>query len=72
MPSTGSTGCVMADYSHATERTPADFLLFGLGFVAFMIFLSGVIVASVGATVAGAILLLLIVLAFYARSALTG
>ncbi len=62
----------MSDYSDAADRTPADFFLFALGFLGFMVSATGVIIASVSAAVAGAILLLLVILAFYSRSALSG
>ncbi len=57
----------MNDYSLVNERSPADFFLFGLGFLGFMVWVAGIVVASVSAAVAGAILLLLVALAFYSR-----
>ncbi len=62
----------MDDFSHANERSSVEYFLFALGFIGFLISTGGVVIASVSAAVAGAILLLLVVLAFYSRSAFDG
>jgi hypothetical protein len=51
----------------STDRKPADYFLFGLSFLGFIIGLSGVIVASVPAGFIGLILLLLPILSYQLR-----
>lgn len=46
------------------ERTPTEFLLFALGFIGFLIWVGGIVIASPGAAVSGTILLLLVVFSF--------
>ena len=50
----------------STERTTAAFVLFAVGFLGFLIALSGVILASAGAAICGTVILLLTV-AWFAR-----
>ncbi len=60
----------MDDYPDSTDRSAAEYVLFALGFLGFLVALSGVIIASTTAAILGTIILLLVVLGFYSRSAL--
>ncbi len=51
----------------STDRTALDFALFGTGFVGFLIAATGVVVASVGAAVAGGLILLVAISCFRLR-----
>lgn len=51
----------MMDFE-STDRRPADYVLFALGFLAFMIALAGVVMSSRPAAVTGFFLLLLVLL----------
>ena len=55
-----------------TERTATEIFLFALGFIGFLIFAGGIAIASAGATVSGAILLLLVVFCFSVRGEADG
>jgi hypothetical protein len=57
----------MHDYSDSTDRKPADYVLFALGFLGFLIGTAGVIVASKFLAVVGGGLLLLGVISFHWR-----
>ncbi len=51
----------MDTFTESTDRNSVDYFLFGLGFVAFLLGVGGVIVSSVAAAVAGGALLLLVI-----------
>ncbi len=51
----------------STDRGPGDFVLFGLGFLGFVVGVAGVAVASPGSAVAGLVLLLVSVTSFQLR-----
>ena len=51
----------------STDRKPADYVLFALAFLGFIIGLSGVIVASVPAAFIGLVLMLLSILSYQLR-----
>ncbi len=51
----------------SSERTAPDFILFGTGFVGFLVGTTGVVVASVGTAVAGALILLVAIASFQLR-----
>jgi len=53
----------MDPYTDSSERTSVDFVLFGAGFLSFMLTIGGVVVASPAAAFAGGLLLLLVLLA---------
>ncbi len=54
------------DYD-STDRKPADYVLFALAFLGFIIGLSGVIVASIPAAFTGFVLMLLSILSYKLR-----
>ena len=51
-------------YVESNDRGPAEYVLFALGFLGFMMAAAGVVVASVTAAVMGLLLLLFSVLCF--------
>ncbi len=53
-----------------SQRGPADFILFGLAFVGFVLGTGGLITTSVPAAVTGVVLMLLSVCSFMLKSAL--
>jgi hypothetical protein len=54
----------MNPYADSTDRSGADFVLFGLGFAAFLLFVAAIIVNSAGLTLAGCLVLLLVIALF--------
>jgi len=58
----------MTTYSDSTDRGPVDFFLFALAFIGFLVGFSGVILASLGAAIAGLLLMLISIGALGARS----
>jgi hypothetical protein len=52
---------------NSAERTAAELVLFGLGFIAFLIWAGGIATASAAAAVIGTILLLFVVFCFRLR-----
>jgi hypothetical protein len=48
----------------SSERSPTELLRFGLGFVGFVLAVTGVILVSAGLAITGGLLLLLIVWSF--------
>jgi hypothetical protein len=58
----------MQPYPDSTDRGPADFVLFGLAFLAFMLGAAGVVLTSPPVAIFGALLLLLSVYALGCRS----
>ncbi len=59
----------MDPYTESTDRTVVDYFLFALGFIAFLLGLTGVIIESVGVAFAGGLILVLVIAAFSARRA---
>ncbi len=57
----------MDEYSDSTDRKPADYVLFALGFAGFIFGTAGVIVSSKFLTVLGGGMLLLAVFSFRLR-----
>ena len=55
------------DNFDSTDRTAPDFILFGMGFLGFLISTTGVVVESTGVAVAGGVLLLLAIASFQLR-----
>jgi multisubunit Na+/H+ antiporter MnhB subunit len=45
----------------SSERTPSDFIRFGLGFLGFILAIAGTILTSPGLALAGGLLLLLVI-----------
>jgi hypothetical protein len=54
----------MDSYFDSTDRSLADYFLFALAFLAFMLFVWGILLSSPAATLAGALILLVSVLSF--------
>jgi len=54
----------MNDYSHATDRSPREIVLFAIGFLGFGMAASGVVIGSPAVAVLGAVILLLTVWSF--------
>jgi hypothetical protein len=48
---------VMNDNSYPAERSPGEFMVFGLGFIGFIVAATGIIVGLVSVALAGALLL---------------
>jgi len=57
----------MQDSFDSTDRTAPDFILFGTGFLAFLLGVGGVVVASTATAIFGALLLLAAIAAFQLR-----
>ncbi len=57
----------MDNSCESTDRTATDFFLFGTGFVGFLIGATGVVVGSVGTSLAGGLILLIAVSCFRLR-----
>ena len=53
----------------STDRKPADYVLFALAFLGFIIGLAGMVVASVPAAFTGLVLMLLCILGYELRPA---
>jgi hypothetical protein len=52
----------MDPYSDSSERGTTDFILFGLGFIGFLLGVGGIIVSSIGCALGGGLLLLMVIL----------
>ena len=57
----------MDTYSDSTDRSPAEYVLFALGFIGFGTAAAGVVLSQPMVAVSGAILFLLVVAAFRSR-----
>jgi hypothetical protein len=56
------------NHSDSTDRTIGDYILFALAFFGFLLAAGGIVVGSAPGAITGAILLLLPILCFSARS----
>lgn len=56
------------DFDESTERRPADYVFFALGFIGFILAAAGIVVSSPGTAFLGGLLLLLCVVVLAARS----
>jgi len=59
-------GNMVTDFD-STDRTAGDFILFGTGFLGFLLASAGVIVASPAAAVTGGLILLVAIASFQLR-----
>jgi hypothetical protein len=57
----------MDPYSELSERSPGDLVLFGIGFFAYILAMTGVIISSVALAVLGGVVFLVTVCAFAVR-----
>ncbi len=62
----------MTEEFHSTDRKPADYLLFAIAFVGFVIGAGGIITSSPGLALTGAILVLLGLLGLLSRVSSAG
>ena len=57
----------MEEFFDSTDRRPADFLLFALGFIGFVLGATGVVVASPATAILGLLMMILTVASFLVR-----